>query len=614
MPGYNVTLGGDSRAVVGNIRINYFGDEFVETSSIPIPSLDACRDGRFVPPKGDWGLAAEKLETYHTLILVAEAGSGRRTAALKALAWFCSPDKIMEVQCSWKRLRTAILPPPTRGCGYLLDLTESTGLLAEDNFIGKLMELVRQHGIFLVISALESEWSYRLAEGNGHAILRLSSPDARRVTESELRACGRADRLGILGQDNFSRVWESSPKTDDACRLARIIARQPFLSIDDIIYEYESWRVWIDKNLPAGLPSRSLMWSCAFCDGGQKESILKMSDDLRRETGESRTPSDALSEKPSSMRFAEAKIEPDSEQARFPPGKRGLASAIRHHLWAEYADQRDVLTEWICKQIDKLPSDDAELVAASAISLAIERRDDSLLRTFRDAAAGRCPQLGVSALSAAAIDPQTGPHVRYQLYRWLDSSSPEIIDLVSSVCGADFGQKMPGSALVRLRWAAQKSAPGSGPVINTINSIASHHPDLVLDAIDGWLRQPSQKSAGINTFLALAARSAGAKILCGVSSESDLIPREQLGACFREALSRPESRDFALSVMRSWKKFADQGELDQATAIQVTGLAVAPWVQDNLVRFLFPHEDSSDMNSYNGRVLKIAIEAPAARP
>jgi hypothetical protein len=482
---YYVTLSEDSRAVVGDIRINYFGDEFVEVSTIPRSAFNACREGRFVPPTGEWGSANKKLAAYRTLILAAEQGSGRRTAALKALSDYCAEDKILEVQCSWKRLRTELLPPPTRGYGYLLDLSESEGLSAETNFIGNLIQRVRQNDVFLIINTLDSKWSNQLVEGHSDAIIRLHSPDARRLAESELRARGSHELINILANEKFKRIWESSPKAEDACRLARIIARQPSLSADEIIEEYENWRVWIDKNLPVGLPSRSLMWSCAFCNEGRKQSILNMADDLRRETGENRTPSDALSEKPSSIRFAEAKIEPASERVRFPPGKRGLASAIRQHLWEEYADQRDILTAWIRKQIGSLPLDDAERVATSAMALAIERRDDALLRTFRDATVDRHPQLGISALSDAALDAKTGTHIRYQLYKWLDSSSQNVIDFVAYVCGAEFGLKMPAGALVRLRWAAQSSPPGREAVTDAVNSIASRHPELVLSAIDG---------------------------------------------------------------------------------------------------------------------------------
>ena len=79
-----------------------------------------------------------------------------------------------------------------------------------------------------------------------------------------------------------------------------------------------------------------------------------------------------------------------------------------------------------------------------------------------------------------------------------------------------------------------------------------------------------------------------------MSSESGFIPREQLGACFQLALRRQETREFALSTLRSWETFAEQGVLAGETAIQVTGIAIAPWVQDNIMKFLFPLGDNSD--------------------
>ena len=50
MTEYHVTLSGDSRAAVGDIKINYFGDEFVEVGAIPpAPLMHAGREG-LCPP------------------------------------------------------------------------------------------------------------------------------------------------------------------------------------------------------------------------------------------------------------------------------------------------------------------------------------------------------------------------------------------------------------------------------------------------------------------------------------------------------------------------------------------------------------------------------------
>jgi hypothetical protein len=98
-------------------------------------------------------------------------------------------------------------------------------------------------------------------------------------------------RTAILDNPAFENIWKSAPKAEDARRLARLIFEGTDRSPEEIADEYQGWREWIDKTLPdKKFGTRALMWAAAFCDGGQRKSVLLMSEDLRRRLHEDRGP------------------------------------------------------------------------------------------------------------------------------------------------------------------------------------------------------------------------------------------------------------------------------------------------------------------------------------
>ena len=611
--GKTVTVMGSGPTFLAEIQVFYSGDEFVEVGPVLDRDLAACAPDRFQPPGGQWDRALGKLRDFRAVIVTGERGTGRRTAALRLLTAVNAIGHVQEITPTWKRPRTDVLPPTGGGHLYLLDISEEPERPALAEFGGKLLAWAEEKSIYLVITATEEAWAKRWTASAEEAIIRLRSPNARALAESEIRSARAPERIAVLEDPVFDDIWKSAPKAEDACRLARLVIDRGDSRPEEIASEYRNWRSWIDDELPKKeLAERALIWSAAFCDGGQRKSVIHMSEDLRRLLGEERGPADILKDAPASKRLKDAWIEPGGpgEGVRLSPERHGLAAALRAYLWDEYEDPelREKLTDWIAGQLGGLPLSDTERVVNGMLDIVISCRDDTLLRALRDKLTGDRRPLAVRALSTAALDPKFGAHVRTSLYKWATTVKDQrVIDLVIEVCGGTFGERMPGIALVRLGWAAQASQSGSLALATALTTLAARYPDEVLASLDRWFSVFVPPSAGINGLLALASSQQGAALLCGraVSDSGNPGFKEKLTGYFERALAESESKMTAYSVLKSWEKFAEEGQLDEGTAIEVLGVALAPQVKDNVFWQLLPH--GSDINGFWGRVFTTAI-------
>jgi hypothetical protein len=610
-PGPDINLMGPGPAFIGGTLIFYYGDDFVEVSTIPDGDLAACAPDRFVPPGGQWDAALGKLETFSAVIVRGEPGSGRRTAALRLLADIRPAGPLYELTPMWKRPSIKVLQPASPGARYLLDMSEPTAEPARADFGSGLRAWARESHAYLVVTTTDEAGGRRWAGSAGDAVVQLRSPRARALAESELRTAGAEERITVLSDPAIMGILDSAPKAEDVCRLARLVIEGIGRAPQEIADEYRNWRDWIDKELPLKtLGSRALMWSAAFCDGGQRKSVLQMSEDLRRMVGENRTPVDILRDTPASQRLIDAEIKRDGDRASLSPARHGLAPALRAYLWDEFEDPalREILTNWVVRQLGTLPLEDADRVANGLLDIVISYRDDSLLRALRDQLTGKRRPLAVRALSKAALDPRFGAHVRASLYDWVTTSkSQDVIDLVAEVCGGIFGEQKPGMALVRLGWAAQKSKPGSPALASALMDLAAIHPEDVLRSISKWFSDSDPPMAGINAFLALASRAQGAALLCrrAEPTSGDSVFRGELIGYFRRSLAEPASHEVAISVLKAWEEFSAEGQIDSGTAISVLGVALVPVLRNHVTTRL--HPGSWDLDSFWGRAFSLAI-------
>jgi hypothetical protein len=610
-PGPTINLPGPGPAFIGGTQIFYYDDDFVEVGSVPDGDLAACAPDRFITPGGQWDAASGKLEAFSAVLIRGERGSGRRTAALRLLSGIRSTSPLYELTPTWRRPRIKVLPPASSGARYLLDMSEPTKEPARADFGGALRDWARENHVYLVVTTTHEVGDQRWLGSARDAVVQLRSPYARALAESELRTADASERIAILSDPAITSILDSTPKAEDVCRLARLVIEGTSRTPQEIADEYGNWRDWIDKELPLKtLGSRALMWSSAFCDGGQRKSVLQMSEDLRRVLGEDRSPANVLSDTPASQRLSDAEIKRDGDKALLSPTRHGLAQALRAYLWDEFEDPplREILTDWVVGQLGKLPLDDADRVANGLLDIVVSYRDDSLLRALRDKLTGDRRPLAVRVLSKAALDPRFGTHVRASLYDWVTTSkSQEVIDLVAEVCGGTFGEQKPGMALVRLGWAAQKSKPGSPALAIALTDLVTAHPEDVLRSISKWFADSDPPMAGINAFLALASKAQGAALLCrraeSVSGYSAF--RGELIEYFRRSLAEPTSYEAAIAVLKAWQEFSAEGQIDPETAISVLGVALVPVLRNHIMTRL--HPGSWDLDSFWGRVFTVAI-------
>jgi hypothetical protein len=615
----DVHVTGHGTAFVAHTQVFYYGEDFVEVSVVPEADLAPCAEGRFVPPGGEWPGAAGKLGHFGALIVMGERGIGRRTAALRLLSGISTDGPLYELVPTWKRPNTSILPPPP-GARCLLDMSEPTERPPSADFGRRLLDWAREKDLVLVVIATDETGADRWAGSAGNAAIRLRSPDARELAARELRltAAGEA-RIAILDEPSFTNIWLSAPKAADTRRLVELIVEEPFRSPEQITDEYQGWRQWIDKTLSEkNIGPRTLMWAAAFCDDGQRGSVLRMSEDLRRRLEEDRSPAAVLSDDPASQRLGDAGIKPNGDRVRLDPARHGIARALRVYLWREFEDPplRDLLTDWLVSQLGELPPDDAQRLAQGVLDIVVRFRDDDLLRALRDKLTGDRQPMAVRLLSRAAVDPQFGAHVRSSLYSWVKDSR-SWADLVAAVCGGEFGEQQPGMALVRLGWAAQSSGPDSPALAKALASIAARHPAVVLESIAKWLDDKNRLTAGINAFLALASTSTGAALLSGradpATGEAGF--RDRLIDWFQRSTRESDtSYQATISVLQDWERFSADGTIDPRIAIPVVGRSIEPALGKNPMRQL--HPGFPDTDSFWSQVFTIAIrgEEPVQEP
>ncbi|MRH92814.1 hypothetical protein GFY24_36265 [Nocardia sp. SYP-A9097] len=594
-----------------NFHHNYFGEGFVAPTIVPAHDFAASAAERFVVPSGDWQLAASILKNDRLLVLVADSGTGRRTAALHLLEKQCGIGKVSTLEPEWARPQTKLMPTVLRPEeAYLLDMTEPTAEQATEEFAKKLLDYVRTKRIYLVVTTTKPAWSGAWAAGVESQTVELGPPDPWQLVTAELSARGIADPKDLVAHQSYGQVWGSNPNAADMCRLVGIIMRNPQADPATIVSEYMDWRSDIDNDIPDGLAARALWWSGAFCDGGNQQSILRMAEALRKLLGENRSPATILADAPTSRRLTEAKLEVQIDKVRLLPGKHGFAAAVRRHLWEQFTDQTGLLTGWIVEQAASLPLADAELVVDAIFEIVVDRRDDYLMRCLRDKLVAGRRNLAVRVFTRGALDPRFGTHMRERLNTWVKGSpTADTVELVTEICGGLFGAEMPDQALVRLRHAAQRSQPDNPTLVQTINALAALHPRKVLLAIDAWISNANSELAGINCLLALASRPEGVQFL---HHELGLTTGESAGESrlieyFQTALENSDSADAADTVLEKWADFAEHGDLDTTATVEFLAVLYAPRLRDRILRRLLNSKESGNMDFW-GQVLITATE------
>ncbi|MET8989367.1 hypothetical protein ABZW49_28290 [Nonomuraea wenchangensis] len=601
--------------VAGVQHFNNYGEELVEVRAITDDELAVCGDDRFAAPDSEeWDRFGPTLREHHVVVLLGDTGTGRHTAALRQLLDRSPRKALHELEPTWSRPQRRLLPPSEAGHGYVLDLSNATEEPAEE--FGKgLLSWARESEAFLVVLVTGRVWAGPWTQHLKHLLVPLSSPDARNLVERQLDAFGLDDRAHLLDEEPLAKIFGSSPRAEDAARLAEIIRTCTNLKAKDIADEYSGWEGWLEKEFPGPLGTRTLLWSAALCDGGRTLSILQMSEALRVKLGESRGPAAVLADTITSKRLEEAHIVRRGDRAYLAPNHHGLAVAARRHLWDEFQLYRQLLTEWAVQQAAELPPDDAARIIDALLDLALHFRDGEIIKRLRHVLLANNRSFLAQALSNAAVDPRFGPYIRARLYTWLAKNPPQqLVELVAEVCGGVFGKEEPAMALVRLQRAALKTKDVDSEILaKAFTSMAGKHRQIVFDTvIGGWLDKPATERAGIVAVLGLASSDEGITALCGLDGAEISDPRDRFGlvATFRRALDREDTQEAAVRVIGMWEGLAARRLLPEELVIEVLGASLAPTLKDNIMqRYL--KNGALDVTTFWGKVFVKAAQCLA---
>ncbi|MEV0346984.1 hypothetical protein AB0H88_14565 [Nonomuraea sp. NPDC050680] len=607
-----VAVNGSAVAFVAETQTFNYGDDLVEVRPITPEEFLVCDESRFVAPEGEeWIRCDRVLREHKVLVLRGDAGTGRHTAALRQLLNHVKPERIHELEPTWTQPQRRFLPPAVAGHGYIIDLSDTAKEPSED-FGKALLSWPKEGQALLVVLVTGDIWAGQWTHQLRDQLVSLPSPNARRLVARQLNARGASNRTFLLSHEALAPIWTSSPRAEDASRLAEIIRKSSSLNVGDIAAEYGGWEAWLDKKFPAQLGSRTLLWSAALCDGGRRLSILQMSEALRRKLGEDRGPAAVLADAPASKRLDDAHIKRVGDRVQLAPECHGLPAAARRHLWDECQLHRDLLTDWAVNQAANLPADDAEKVVEALLELTLHFRDKAIINKLRDALLTKRRSTLAQALSKAAIDSRFGPYIRGRLYNWLaNSPSQERVDLVAEVCGGAFGRQAPERALVRLHLAALKTTNAlSIPLAAAFTSLAISHRQTVLQTLFKWLDTPESERAGIVAFLGLASTHKGMVLLCGSHLQELSRPEDQEAFSFtiRQGLARPETQEATYKIMTGWKSMVERDQLPESLVIEILASSLAPSIKDNVITRLMMPDEVLDMNTFWGKVLLRAAQ------
>ncbi|WP_329027135.1 hypothetical protein [Streptomyces sp. NBC_00690] len=526
----------------------------------------------------------------NVLTLVGDAGSGRRTAALRVLREVgVAKERIRWLMLDWDRPRIDQIPH-TKGHGFVLDLTGYRSL-AEDFYTG-LADYQREAAAaeaVLIILAVPETW----APGPLSTVpsVRLSRPAAKDVAEAHLRHLA-PERLDWLVKAPLGNLLTESAHPSDAARLATLVTEAQGDAPESIEEEFTEWKAhlrdWFERHCgPEDLRERALLIATALLEGVPADIVMRAADQLFVKVKGVLPPGGALAGQDLDGRLNAIGACQVGEGISLDAKRHGLAEAVLKHVWQQRPPLRQALLEWA-----------SDISAPQGVAVQhLQRIAGSLARmsllpggtTVQSVASGWIEtgrtahrRLAVEILEAMALHPVTGVGVRKQLYDWAHqkNTSEALATAVAEICSGRLGETYPRVAMTRLRLLATRpDGRGREAAADAVRILAgaAEKRVLVLSEIVAWSESPDgiMRQAGAGTFLALTDITSDQLFPLPASEEtsgtSTNTPAEHLFTRgWRAALLEPATADAAHDRLSAWldsPKLSDDQVLPLAAAV-----------------------------------------------
>ncbi|MFI6758927.1 hypothetical protein ACIBF5_07255 [Micromonospora sp. NPDC050417] len=454
------------------------------------------------------------------VVLVGEAGTGRRTAALRLLNG--TGRTLREIRAfdpaRDEQLGITALPMHPE-VAYLLELPERaeqvhTGFARD---LAAYVQALATRGSYVVVIAIEEVWS-QLTPASDGLVLQVGIPPAPNVLDSQLRRLLPHLNLAWLPGTPTVAGLLATATPAEAVRLARLASDivgtfvRPCLDelhgpdqpaakdlLEALVSAFHNWEAelhaWFGQH-PAPRP-RLFLIAAAVLTGSTPGRVLQAAEQLGNRLGDNQP-----------LGLAEAGVRTllDEVGAELDPAGRVRFRRPRYGdavLDFVITDRTEQLERELWRWVARLPLDGSRVdrtvaigIAELVLQTALRRRSPEILAMVTPVWARR-PELRlplVEILELAALSPEIGSAIRRRLYRWsVAQNHPSVLATVARVCGGGFADFYVEQALVRLGQLARWGQSEVDEAVLTALSSIWGRPVLrtaVLLRLARWLADP----------------------------------------------------------------------------------------------------------------------------
>lgn len=545
----------------------------------------------------DWQKLPSRLVEHGVLVLRAASGTGRRTTAQWLARHLPSKVTLVDLEGDWDKPDVKTVPE-VDGHVCILDMSSPAAKDPDERFGHHLAAKgadLRDRNQFLIVLTTPEVWQGSWTEGARPFTVDLAAPDGRELVRRTLVKSGGENLVPLLDQQPLKDVWKHRPRAlatrNLATRLLRVGPGEEedrATEIQALAEQYTGWRSRINTLLSheqeyerfdyGQTIARSVIWSGALHEGCRPSAVIRGADHFLKAVAVKREAAAVFAEPTAMRKFELASLTEEKGLARFEAHGDGLAQALLEDLWDTYSHtKRRELLSWIRRALQdkRLDTEEVRLVALRVVELAVKRADGDLFQALRDALVQEHRAVAVEILTKASLSSASGTYVRGLLYTWATKhSDPNVLALVSEICGGALGEARPSVALTRLRLVAANGPYGFHPLQAALEQLLSRSDEAAGD-LRAWLDGNDNRPGRLGTLLALAHKPSGTRLLLGEQAQrlTELPHKSSLAQSLRELLSEEASGLSTHRALMQWGEKVQAGDFEEHHS-EVTDLLV----------------------------------------